>query len=181
MKYLLLAAITMAVSVAAALRRPLLTASIRTLNRPALVGTRNQQSTGSVVISSYDQTGAWSSRAHHSRRTNSVSRTSSVELCSAVSGVSAGGPSIPATLMRGAFLRIASDLSGGTAFESVKCRVAATRENAGEALRGIVQRGGIAALWTGTPSRTVEGTQKTNIKKQNSTTLIAITPPTRFD
>lgn len=84
-----------------------------------------------------------------------------VQYCSVSKVVSSpgGGRSIPVTLLRGALLRIASDLSGGTAFESVKCRVAATTESASEALRGIVQSGGgIHALWTGTSSRTVEGT-----------------------
>jgi hypothetical protein len=61
------------------------------------------------------------------------------------------------TLLRGAFLRIASDLSGGTAFESVKTRVSTTTEGPVEAVRNIVGNGGFFALWTGTQSRTVEG------------------------
>jgi len=60
-------------------------------------------------------------------------------------------------LGRGALLRIASDLSGGTPLESIKCRVTTTRENGFEACRAIVKQGGIQALWAGTPSRTVEG------------------------
>jgi hypothetical protein len=61
------------------------------------------------------------------------------------------------TLLRGAFLRIASDLSGGTAFESVKCRVSTTTDGPVEAVRNVVGKGGFFALWTGTQSRTVEG------------------------
>ena len=61
-------------------------------------------------------------------------------------------------MLRGAFLRIASDLTGGTVLESIKTRVTVTREGPIEATRNIVESGGgVLALWTGTPSRTIEG------------------------
>lgn len=60
-------------------------------------------------------------------------------------------------LVRGAVLRIASDLSGGTPLESIKCRVTVTKENMFEAVNAIVQQDGILGLWSGTPSRTIEG------------------------
>lgn len=66
--------------------------------------------------------------------------------------------SIGNTLLRGALLRIASDLTGGTPLESIKTRVTLTTENSIAATRSILrQEGGVWALWTGTPSRTVEG------------------------
>jgi hypothetical protein len=65
--------------------------------------------------------------------------------------------SIGNTLLRGALLRIASDLSGGTPLESIKTRVTITEENMMQATQSIVEKGGILALWKGTPSRTVEG------------------------
>ncbi len=67
-------------------------------------------------------------------------------------------------LLRGALLRIASDLTGGTPLESIKSRVAVTREGPWEATKHIISTttnnnggGGIQALWTGTPARTLEG------------------------
>ncbi|KAL7562364.1 hypothetical protein ACA910_016425 [Epithemia clementina (nom. ined.)] len=115
----------------------------------------------STYVTSYQNVASCSTATRRRKRTRIRSGSeseSSVQLCSVAAGASTpAGRSISATLMRGAFLRIASDLSGGTAFESVKCRVAATTENAAEALRGIVQNGGVTALWSGTPSRTVEG------------------------
>jgi len=60
-------------------------------------------------------------------------------------------------LVRGAFLRIISDLSGGTPLESIKCRVTLTKDNMFQAYKNIVNEGGIRALWSGTPSRSVEG------------------------
>lgn len=71
--------------------------------------------------------------------------------------IDASQTSVTKTLLRGAFLRIASDLSGGTPFESVKTRVTTTKEGPVEAYRNIVDNGGFLALWTGTQSRTVEG------------------------
>jgi hypothetical protein len=59
--------------------------------------------------------------------------------------------------MRGAFLRIASDLSGGTPLESVKCRVTVTGDNMVQAFKHIVNTGGFFGLYHGTASRTVEG------------------------
>jgi hypothetical protein len=61
------------------------------------------------------------------------------------------------TLARGAFLRVASDLSGGTPLETIKCRVTATTDGPIAAFRSIVDEGGYANLWTGSTSRTIEG------------------------
>lgn len=80
----------------------------------------------------------------------SVESLFDVQPCSASSGVAK-------TLFRGAALRIASDLSGGTVFESIKCRVTTTTEGPLEATKNIIRSGGILALWTGTPTRTFEG------------------------
>ena len=61
-------------------------------------------------------------------------------------------------LFRGAALRVASDLAGGTALENIKCRVTATHDNAFDATKHLVTGGnGFWNLWSGTPSRTVEG------------------------
>ena len=60
-------------------------------------------------------------------------------------------------LARGSFLRIASDLSGGTPLENIKTRVTVGKENMIGATRSIIQDSGILGLWSGSPSRTVEG------------------------
>lgn len=60
-------------------------------------------------------------------------------------------------LVRGALLRIASDLSGGTPLESIKCRVTVTKEDMFQAYHAIVKQDGLLGLWSGTPSRTLEG------------------------
>ena len=61
-------------------------------------------------------------------------------------------------LARGAILRVASDLTGGIPFESVKVRVAATGDGALTAFRHIVfNGGGVPALWSGWSTRVVEG------------------------
>jgi len=60
-------------------------------------------------------------------------------------------------VVKGALLRIGSDLSGGTPLENIKCRVTTTKENGFEAARSLIKNGGIGALWSGTSSRTVEG------------------------
>lgn len=60
-------------------------------------------------------------------------------------------------LVRGGVLRILSDISGGTPLESIKCRVTITKDNMFEACHSIVNEGGFLALWSGTPSRTIEG------------------------
>ena len=89
-----------------------------------------------------------------------------VSLCSASAtrSLSAAVPSPPSSsvlkmLVRGAALRMASDLTGGTPLESLKTRVTTTRENLPQAFRSIVgpNNNNIGALWTGTPSRMVEG------------------------
>jgi len=66
-----------------------------------------------------------------------------VKLCSA-----SGSVNVAKTLLRGAFLRITSDLSGGTVFESIKTRVTTTTEGPIEATRNIIKDGGVLALWT---------------------------------
>jgi Mitochondrial carrier protein len=65
--------------------------------------------------------------------------------------------SIGNTLLRGAFLRIASDLTGGTPLETIKTRVTLSTDGMAAATSKIVADGGVAALWTGSSSRTVEG------------------------
>ena len=60
-------------------------------------------------------------------------------------------------LARGAFLRVASDLTGGTPLETLKCRVTISKDNAIQAYRNIVKEGGFWSLYAGTPARTVEG------------------------
>jgi len=65
--------------------------------------------------------------------------------------------SITLNLMRGSFLRIASDLSGGTPLEVIKNRVTTTGDNALTTVKNVFEEGGLAAFWKGTPSRTVEG------------------------
>jgi Mitochondrial carrier protein len=66
--------------------------------------------------------------------------------------------SIGNTLLRGALLRIASDISGGTPLETIKTRVTVTTDSPYRAVRNIIQQeNGIWSLWTGTSSRTVEG------------------------
>jgi len=65
--------------------------------------------------------------------------------------------SVTQNLIRGALFRIASDLSGGTPLESIKCRVTSTNYGPIEATRSILREGGLLSLWSGTPSRTIEG------------------------
>jgi len=65
--------------------------------------------------------------------------------------------SMAKNLVRGAVLRILSDLSGGTPLESIKCRVTTSKDNMFQAYRNIVDEGNFWSLWQGTPSRTVEG------------------------
>lgn len=62
-------------------------------------------------------------------------------------------------LLRGAVLKVASDLTGGTPLENIKCRVTITPNlNAIQSCREIChQPGGVGNLWTGTKSRTIEG------------------------
>jgi Mitochondrial carrier protein len=66
--------------------------------------------------------------------------------------------SMTKTLLRGAALRIASDLSGGTPLENIKTRTTLmSNESPLDATRNIVQADGLGGLWKGSPSRTVEG------------------------
>lgn len=60
-------------------------------------------------------------------------------------------------IIRGSLLRIASDITGGTPLESIKTRVTVSKDNMFEAYNHITSVGGIGNLWSGTPSRTVEG------------------------
>jgi hypothetical protein len=83
-----------------------------------------------------------------------------VQLCSAtaMSSMSPLNSPLVKNLAKGAFLRVASDLSGGTALENIKCRVTATYDGPVEATRHLVTGGnGFWNLWSGTPSRTIEG------------------------
>ena len=64
---------------------------------------------------------------------------------------------IALNLLRGSFLRVASDLTGGTPLEVIKSRVTITGEAWSSSVRQIFTDGGISAFWRGTPSRTVEG------------------------
>jgi hypothetical protein len=82
---------------------------------------------------------------------------SALKATPAAAAAAGGGSSLAKNLLRGAFLRIASDLSGGTPLESIKCRATVSPDNMVQAYRHIVQSGGFWALWAGTPSRTVEG------------------------
>lgn len=70
------------------------------------------------------------------------------------------------TVLRGAFLRITSDLVGGTAFENIKTRVTTNRhENMVTATTNIIRHSGggagacagVRALWSGTSTRCIEG------------------------
>mmetsp|Transcript_18821 Transcript_18821/g.27502 ORF Transcript_18821/g.27502 Transcript_18821/m.27502 type:complete len:379 (-) Transcript_18821:85-1221(-) len=82
-----------------------------------------------------------------------------VQLCSVAAASSMGGMNpVVKNLARGAFLRVASDISGGTALENIKCRVTATGEGPFQSIRDITSGpGGFLNLWSGTPSRTIEG------------------------
>jgi len=64
---------------------------------------------------------------------------------------------IAKNLVRGSFLRILSDLTGGTPLESIKCRVTVTKDNMFQAYSNICKEGSFWSLWQGTPSRTLEG------------------------
>jgi len=71
--------------------------------------------------------------------------------------LSAATATLAKNLVRGAVLRIASDISGGTPLESIKCRVTATYDNMFQAYGNILDESGLLGLWSGTPSRTIEG------------------------
>lgn len=65
--------------------------------------------------------------------------------------------SVTKTLLRGAALRIASDLSGGTPLENIKTRTTLSTEGPIQATKKIIRADGILGLWKGSPSRTIEG------------------------
>jgi hypothetical protein len=83
-----------------------------------------------------------------------------VEMCSAtaISRMNPLNNPVLKNLSRGAFLRVASDISGGTALENIKCRVTASNDGPVDATQALMDGGnGFFNLWSGTPSRTVEG------------------------
>jgi len=86
-----------------------------------------------------------------SRRSASHDDINHVTECASSAGA------ILMTLGRGAALRVASDLSGGTPLESIKCRVTKTSDGPIDAFKNIVAEGGIQNLWAGSASRTIEG------------------------
>ena len=88
--------------------------------------------------------------SHNAMVQQDASHLTEVQQCSASQG-------LVKNLFRGAFLRIASDLSGGTPLETLKCRVTVTNENMFQAYREVMKTDGFWGLWSGTPSRTVEG------------------------
>ena len=55
------------------------------------------------------------------------------------------------------FVLLLAFSTGGTPLESVKCRVTATSDNMVEAYNNICRESGFWGLWSGTPSRTLEG------------------------
>ena len=76
--------------------------------------------------------------------------------------VSCSNSNVARTLLRGAFLRVASDLTGGTVFENIKTRTALSASSPGNTsplgiAKSIVREHGWRGLWKGTPSRMVEG------------------------
>eukprot|EP00559_Dactyliosolen_fragilissimus_P003721 CAMPEP_0184867636 /NCGR_PEP_ID=MMETSP0580-20130426/27377_1 /TAXON_ID=1118495 /ORGANISM="Dactyliosolen fragilissimus" /LENGTH=354 /DNA_ID=CAMNT_0027368051 /DNA_START=1 /DNA_END=1061 /DNA_ORIENTATION=- len=96
---------------------------------------------------------------YHSRNDHDPEDDTSAKLCSASVMRMKMPPVNPVikNLFRGAFLRVASDISGGTPLENIKCRVTATYDGPVKAFRDILKEGGIMSLWSGTESRTVEG------------------------
>jgi len=81
-----------------------------------------------------------------------------VHLCSASSIASPSMNPVVKNLFRGAFLRVASDLTGGTPLENIKLRVATTSDGPLKATREIINgTNGVRDLWSGTPGRIIEG------------------------
>lgn len=92
---------------------------------------------------------------------NNENNDKEVQMCSATvmaSGSPINNPLVK-NLARGAFLRVISDLTGGTPLENIKTRVTATTDGPIQALKHIVNQNsnGVLNLWSGSPSRTVEG------------------------
>jgi hypothetical protein len=115
--------------------------------------------TANASFRSFDGSLARSSVAHRSRRSrrSASSSTPLSFLDEDVTETRLCNNGVAKNLLRGACLRVASDLSGGTVLESIKTRVTISGENMFQATRNIVQEGGVLALWAGTPTRTVEG------------------------
>jgi Mitochondrial carrier protein len=84
---------------------------------------------------------------------NDDGRIRTVHLCSSAAS------KVAKTLLRGAALRIASDLTGGTPLENIKTRTAlsTTDESPAQAARNIIRANGLVGLWKGSSGRTVEG------------------------
>jgi Mitochondrial carrier protein len=122
--------------------------------RPALTRRRQSETVGRISANEMDKL-LGSARCEEGE--NAPYYLQSTQLCSSPAAAAPVTQSLLKTLVRGAVLRVASDLSGGTAFESVKTRVATTREGPIESFRSIVGNGGYGALWTGTSSRMIEG------------------------
>ena len=65
---------------------------------------------------------------------------------------------IARNLLRGAFLRVASDLTGGTPLENIKIRVTTTTLTPVKAAQEIVEgKHSFLNLWSRTPGRVIEG------------------------
>jgi len=91
---------------------------------------------------------------------DSIESEKEVMLCSATAAsLNPLNNPLVKNLARGAFLRVASDITGGTALENIKCRVTATDDGPIQATRNIINSNsdGFLNLWSGTPSRTIEG------------------------
>lgn len=116
----------------------------------------HQQGTASIfpTIEEYYEDGSDEVLQTHTKQldVSNHPKYESIELCSISS------PPVITNLARGAFLRIASDLTGGTPLENIKCRVQTTGKNIFTATQDIISEpGSFLNLWSGTPSRTVEG------------------------
>jgi hypothetical protein len=140
-------------------------ASLRRSRRSRRTATNSHTASGldclllPVVSTSCPTTSATTTAAVHRRtlthRPDDDPDDRAVRPCSSSSVVTR---SIGNTLLRGALLRIASDISGGTPLETIKTRVTVTTDTPYRAVRNIIQQeNGIWSLWTGTSSRTVEG------------------------
>jgi len=122
------------------------------LGRAAMAKSVRRQANSPFLSSSNTAVSEWSAdtQLNESRETDEQNMND-VEMCAAAI------PPVAANILKGALLRIASDITGGTPLENIKCRVTATTEGPMEAARNIMSTSGIQGLWSGTPSRTIEG------------------------